>query len=939
VSWLYVSHSPSVCGGMEEVLAGPGTVLAGRYTIERELGRGGMATVYLAKDLKHGRFVAIKVLRPTLAESLGPGRFLREISIASRLAHPNILPVHDSGKSEGVLFYVMPYVKGESLRDLIRSGGQLPVEDAIRIAQEVAHALMYAHKEDVVHRDIKPENILLESGHAVIADFGLARAIHAAARDDLSSAGLAIGTPAYMSPEQASAGDQIDGRSDIYSLGCVVYEMLAGEPPFTGPSAQAITAKHLSMPPPPLRTVRPSVPAYVVAAINRSLEKVPGDRFQTAGEFSQALVTSTNTAGVRRPWVSPRLRRTPAIAVGLALLALLAVLLWKPVSPKSPIGIVILPFAGTPLSGRSPQAPSSQTLFAEALRWIPVVRPIEGGRLVGPNQSWQTVPLDDLLVGAKQLGGTYLLAGSWVTQNGEPHVSVELYDVRNGARLAKREESAKGRSLDQLLGDLALATIATLDQREHLLLGPKEALLSATGSITALGHLLQGQAGFSRGDLEVAAHEYQAAIQADSGCGLAYLRLSVVLAWQFDYGPAVATIDSALSRRASIGARWVDLLEAQRYFLLGRGDSAISRFQNVVLSYRSDIDGWFGLGEALFHYGGFAGYTPLDAQPALERVVQLDTAFAPIYDHLVDLAILSGHEEQARRYLTRMPVGDASTSARQKAIAIRFGSTSTRAEALRQLRTIDRQAISELVALWMHDGFNTGLADTAAGFLLGSDRTPDDRRRGAEFRLAVLALQHRWPEAVAMWRNTVRSSAFDPWIIQADLAGYAAAEFATPMYAWAESLLAQGATPKFARPIWDDAQQAFAALVHRGAIRGDSSEVLRLMHHLDSAAPSPDLSDRSREALRAALESRLALLAADTTTAIIELRHSVSNIVEPWTWFFPLSGMAPERLLLAALLRARGDDGEASRWRGSFKNSWAVGDAFFIDQLGASSRR
>jgi tetratricopeptide (TPR) repeat protein len=692
------------------------------------------------------------------------------------------------------------------------------------------------------------------------------------------------------------------------------------------------------MPPPPLHTVRPSVPTHVVDAINRSLEKVPGDRFQTAEEFGHALVKSPSRAGGPRPWDWRRLYRTPVIAVGLAL-AVVAALLWKPVSPRSPVGIVILPFAGALVSGRNPQVPSSQTLFAEALSWIPAVRPIEGGRLVGPNQSWQTVPLDDLLSGAKQLGGRYLLAGSWVTQNGEPHVSVELYDLKSGARLAKREESAKGRSQDQLLGDLALATISTLNQREHLLLGPKEGLLSATGSITALGHLLQGQTAFSRGDLEAAAHEYQAAIQADSGCGLAYLRLSVVLAWQFDYGSAVALIDSALSRRVSIGARWVDLLEAQRQFLLGRGDSAISNFQNVVLSYRSDIDGWFGLGEALFHYGGFAGYTPFDAQPALERVAQLDTAFAPIYDHLVDLAILSDHEEQARRYLTRMPVGDPSTVARQRAIEIQFGPTSMRAEALRQLRTIDRQAISELVALWMHNGFNTGLADTAAGFLLGPNRTPDDRRRGAEFRLAILTLQRRWPDAVAMWQSTVRSSAFDPWVIQADLAGYPAAELATPMYAWAESLLAQGAAPKFARPIWDDAQQAFAALAHRGVIRGDSSEVLRLMHHLDSATPSPDPSDRSREALRAALESRLALLAADTSAAIGDLRNSVSNIVEPWTWFFPLSGMAPERMLLATLLRARGDDGEAGRWRSSFRISWAVGDAFFIHQLGATSSR
>ena len=307
---------------MVETLERLRAALAERYAVDRELGRGGMATVYLARDLKHDRLVAIKVLRPVLAESVGPGRFLREISIASRLLHPNVLPVHDSGNAEGLLFYVMPYVAGESLRDLIRREGQLPVEEAVRIAQEVARGLKHAHAEDVVHRDIKPENILLESGQAVIADFGLARAIHASALDDLSSSGLAIGTPPYMSPEQVTGQDQVDARSDVYSLGCVLYEMLAGEPPFNGPSAQAIAAKHLHLPPPPLRTVRPSVQPHLVAAIERALEKVPGDRFQTADEFSRALSATDSSPskrlGVALAWGGLVLGGAGALGMALA---------------------------------------------------------------------------------------------------------------------------------------------------------------------------------------------------------------------------------------------------------------------------------------------------------------------------------------------------------------------------------------------------------------------------------------------------------------------------------------------------------------------------------------------------------------------------------------------------------------------------------------------
>src|SRR5262245_20561764 len=215
---------------MSEPMERLARALEGRYAIERVLGAGGMATVYLARDLKHDRRVAIKVLRPELAAALGHDRFLREITTTASLRHPHILPLYDSGQADGFLFYVMPYVEGESLRDRLRREKQLPVDDALRIVREVADALGYAHARGVVHRDVKPENILLESRHAVIADFGIARAISAAGGESLTGTGLAIGTPAYMSPEQAGGDKQMDGRSDIYALGCVLYELLAGQP-------------------------------------------------------------------------------------------------------------------------------------------------------------------------------------------------------------------------------------------------------------------------------------------------------------------------------------------------------------------------------------------------------------------------------------------------------------------------------------------------------------------------------------------------------------------------------------------------------------------------------------------------------------------------------------------------------------------------------------
>jgi len=243
-----------------------------------------MATVYLAHDLRHDRSVALKVLHPELAATLGPERFQREIRTTARLQHPHILPVLDSGEAAGQLWYTMPYVVGESLRDRLRREGQLPLDDALQIAREVADALGYAHGQGIVHRDIKPENVLLGGRHALVADFGIARAIQLADGEQLTATGLAVGTPAYMSPEQAGGASSVDARSDLYSLGCVLYEMLTGEVPYTGRTPQAVIAKRVLEPLPHVRTLRASVPEALEQAINRALAVTPADRFATAGE-------------------------------------------------------------------------------------------------------------------------------------------------------------------------------------------------------------------------------------------------------------------------------------------------------------------------------------------------------------------------------------------------------------------------------------------------------------------------------------------------------------------------------------------------------------------------------------------------------------------------------------------------------------------------------
>ena len=278
------------------------TVLADRYRIERELGQGGMATVYLAEDVRHHRKVAVKVLRPELAASMGPDRFLREIEIAAQLQHPHILPLLDSGDAAGFLFYVMPYVQGESLRDRLVRERELPVHDALRIITEVADALAHAHERGVVHRDIKPENILLSGRHALVADFGVAKAVsEATGRLKLTSVGVALGTPTYMAPEQASADPGLDHRVDIYALGVVAYELLAGRPPFTGHTAQEVLAAHMTRPPEPIRNFRGNVAPAVETIVLRCLEKHPADRWQSTSELVSQLEPLATPSGGMTP--------------------------------------------------------------------------------------------------------------------------------------------------------------------------------------------------------------------------------------------------------------------------------------------------------------------------------------------------------------------------------------------------------------------------------------------------------------------------------------------------------------------------------------------------------------------------------------------------------------------------------------------------------------
>src|SRR5438093_6497072 len=498
--------------------------LADRYALERELGHGGMATVYLARDLRHGRPVAIKVLRPEIAAALGPERFLREIELAARLTHPHILALHDSGQAGGSLYYVMPYIEGESLRDRLEREGPLALEDALRITREVASALSYAHGHDVVHRDIKPENILLSGGEAVVADFGIARAITQAAGTRLTETGIPVGTPAYISPGQASGGGPIDWRSGVYSLACVLYEMLVAEPPYTGPSAQVVIAKRFTDPVPSVRRLRETISLPTEAAVSKALAKAPADRFATAAEFVEALAAPAQR--VRNTG-----RRTSRLAAGAGLAATLLaaaagffVLSRRHGTPTlaGPTGqsIAVLPFVN--VSGAPQEEYLSDGISEElinALSKLPqlqvVARP-SSFAFKGKNEDVRQI--GQALQVATVLGGSVRRAANRL------RVTAQLTDARNGYNLWSETYDREMGDVFALEDEISHAIMRAL--QVHLVSGDSLTLLRRpTRDVEAYELYLKGRYFYNEGGfgpVQQALAYFQQALAHDSNYALAY---------------------------------------------------------------------------------------------------------------------------------------------------------------------------------------------------------------------------------------------------------------------------------------------------------------------------------------------------------------------------------------------------------------------------------
>ena len=949
--------------------------LSGQYAIVRELGRGGMATVYLAHDLRHERLVAVKVLHPELAATLGTERFLQEIKTTANLQHPNILPLFDSGavyrppdgsvdrvivgpegdrsgdpsipRSPEFLYYVMPYVDGESLRDRLGRERQLPLDDALLIAREVGDALSYAHSHGVIHRDIKPENILLESGHAVVADFGIARAVSAGGGDRLTLTGFAVGTPAYMSPEQASGDQQLDARSDVYSLGCVVYEMLTGEPPHTGATPQAILARQLTGEVRPIRPIRSTVSAGLEGAVRQCLAPSPADRFPTATAFVEAL--QRRQAGPRRSSavlslvVSRRTLRTVLGTVAVMAVAAVLGLIGRSLlrvraarAGERPATVAVFPFRALGPEAGSLGEGVADLLSATLDGTVGVVVADPGGlwrslrRADGPLR----VPeLDEAAEIARRTGAPSIVLGSLTAVGGRLDLSTRVYGA-DGQLRSTLTASAPADSLPALVNRMAIDVVAAVWERDTLPTVPVIERFT-TRSVDALQAYLDAKRLKRLGRYDEAEAALTRSVTLDSTFALAQMELfdvrSTVL--YLNAQPFVGLteiIDRAMRYRDRLSPRNRLRVEALRAMDETDGLRAATLIDRILEIDSLDVEALHERALAYVGYGWQMEKTEEDVVAAYRRVADVDSSSVMAELMLAWLAELREDRDGIARAVGRLRALDTSgafAQGRLSALRALEAPAGQRERMLTRIAALPAPAV--FTALRDLRQLRPALAEQLVAILLADTMPVFHQRIGEGARAQLWVAEGRTAgvdslvklgqlDPVRQRVNRMLVGAFLLGVGDSTSAFRAASELAA--YAPRESLAAY----------LDTHEEAWAAAWAVGAYQaaeGDTAEA-RAWQRAIAALPPGDTPWDWTASLAADIEARLAARRGDVEAAELEAQRAY----DAWRIHSGYaSGADPEpamRFHLAAILRARGAPeraaglfqsfGEPHTWMGFF---------------------
>jgi tetratricopeptide (TPR) repeat protein len=936
-----------VTADLREELQG---IVGGTYELQRELGGGGMSRLFLATDRSLRRPVVIKVLPPERTSTVSAIRFQREIELAAQLQHPHILPVHAAGARDGLLYYVMPYVPGESLRHRLIRDHRLPVPDSLRIVREVADALAYAHHLGVIHRDIKPENVLLTQGHALLADFGIARALAEVRSvpgtdDQLTQTGFAMGTPGYMAPEQVAGDKGVDGRADVYALGVVAYEMLAGAPPFTGPTAQAIITAHLTQTPPELRWVREDVPRPVANAIRTALEKDPELRFRSAAEFRDALDEVDAQTAENRPGVVGRV-----LGQLLAGARRLRGTRQSAREPKAPPAIVslttvaVFPFAVRGSPRLSYLGDGMVDLLSTRLDGAGELRSADPRAVLSIVEQLNTRALDPRRARgiAERLGAGQFVLGTVLEAGGRVQVNASLYDRDGSVNASATAAAADEAGVFDLVDALAIQLLSTASGGART--GLARLAATTTGSLPALKAYLAGERHLRQGRYTLARESLHRAVDEDPGFSLAWYRLSVAAEWLIDRDLQDHAAEQALRNSDRLPERERQLLQA---FVAWRRGSprAESLYRAIIGAYPNDVEAWIQLAEILFHYGPLGGRSIGHSREAWERVLAFEPEHLGALYHLARVASVEGRRGELQLLTDRVLALSPQSERALEARALRAFSLGDPEEQERVLA--DVRLASDSVALGIMRIVAT-YTDNLAGALALAQPVTVETRSDEVCTLAHVSLAYlevargRWGAAR---EELARAARVDPvWALEAR--GHLAT---LPFAPWPASELRDVRDELIRWRAADQPRRTHPSMfvrAHNGlyahirayllallSVRlGDHTSAERYAFELDQLAGTPYIRALGH-ALGEHVRAELVAARGEAVEGLDTLARAEVEVGYDCGIMSPYYSRAAARYLRGTLAESTGCHDEAARWFASFGEMSVYDLAYLVPAL------